>query len=182
LLLLTTSRRPTELIRSLCRDFSNSIPDVVRINRGKMSLTGVAERAIEFKTNKVVLVDRWDNGVGKISFFTVDSSGLTSFPPLMFFSRVLLRREFKKLERSCSSVITMAPEDSPKLERLAECLSQFFNLPNLTLIEAAKSHHTSLHLSQVSLGHVQVTFMLLQQMVEIGPRVTFLKLVWEVPQ
>jgi len=182
LILLTTSRRPTDLIRSLCRDFSNLIPNVVRINRGKMSLNDVAERAIEFKAKKVVLVERWDSGFGKISFFTVDSNGLTSFPPLMFLSRVLLRREFKKQERSCSSVITMAPENSPKLERLVGCLSQFFNLPNLSIDEAAKSHRVSLHFSQVSLGHIQITFMLLRQMVEIGPRVTFSKLVWEVPQ
>lgn len=182
MILLTTSRRPTDLIRSLCRDFSNSIPDVVRINRGKMSLNDVAERAIEFKANKVVLVDRWYCGVGKISFFFVDPSGLTSFSPLMFLSRVLLRREFMKPDRSCSSIITMAPENSPKLERLVGCFSKFFNLPNLSVDEATESHRVSLHLSQVSLGHIHVTFMLLRQMVEIGPRFTFSKLVWEVPR
>jgi len=181
LLLLTTSRRPTDIIRSFCRDFSNSIPNVVRINRGKMSLNDIAERAIEFNAKKVVLVERWDNGFGKISFFTVDSSGLTYFPPLMFLSKVHLRREFKKSKRSYSSVITMAPQNSPKLERLAGCLSQFFNFPNLSIDEAAQAHSASLHISKVSLGHIQVTFMLLQQMVEIGPRVTFSKLVWEVP-
>jgi len=182
LILLTTSRRPTDLIRSLCRDFSNAIPDVVRINRGKMSLNDVAERAIEFNAKKVVLVERWKSGFGKISLFAVTSNGLTYFPPIMFLSKVLLRREFNKSKRNYSSVITMAPEDSPKLERLAGCLSQFFNFSNLSLDEAAETHRASLHLSQVSLGPIQVTFMFLQQMIEIGPRVTFSKLVWEVPQ
>ncbi len=182
MLLLTTSRRPTDLIRSFCHDFSNSIPNVVRINRGKMSLNDVAERAIEINAKKVVLVERWKSGFGKISFFTVDSSGLTSFPPLMFLSKVLLRREFKKSKRSYSSVITIAPDNSPKLERLAERLSQFINFSHLSLGEAAETHHVSLHISQVPSGHIQVTFMLLEQMIEIGPRVTFSKLVWEVLQ
>jgi len=147
-----------------------------------MSLNDVAERAIEFNAKKVVLVERWKSGSGKISLFTVTSNGLKSFPPIMFFSKVLLRREFNKTKRNYSSVITISPENSPKLERLAGRLSQFFNFPNLSLDEADETHRASLHLSQVSLGPIQVTFMLLQQMIEIGPRVTFSKLIWEVPQ
>ena len=58
MILLTTSRRPTGAIRSLCRDFVNSIPDVVRVNRGKMSLDGIAEKAIEVEADRVVVVDR----------------------------------------------------------------------------------------------------------------------------
>ena len=181
MILLTTSRRPTDLIRSLCRDFSNSVPDVVRVNRGKMSLDGVAERAIEFKADQVVLVDRWHRGAGKISFFTVGSSGLTSFSPLMLLSGVRLRREFETRERSRSSVITVEPDDSPELERLAENISQFFGLPILPVDEAAESHRASIHLSFGSSRQLQITFMLLRRMVEIGPRVTLSKLVWKVP-
>ena len=180
MILLTTSRRPTDLIRSLCRDFSNSVFDVVRVNRGKMSLDGVAERAIELEANQVVLAERWHRGAGKISFYTVGSNGLVPFPPLMLVSGVRLRRDFEKRQRSRSSVITVEPEDSPELELLAGCLSKFFGLPRMSVPEAAMRHRASMHLSFGSSRRIQITFMLLRRMVEIGPRVTLSKLVWEV--
>ena len=80
MILLTTSRRPTGRIRTFCRDLSNSIPDVVRVNRGKMSLDGVAEKAIEVEADHIIVVDRWHGGPGKINLFQL-STGLKPVPP-----------------------------------------------------------------------------------------------------
>ena len=182
MILLTTSRRPTGAIRSLCRDFVNSIPDVVRVNRGKMSLDGVAERAIEVDADRVVVVDRWRGGLGKINLFRISSTGLKSVPPLMLISGIRLQREFKEgTKRARSSAITMKPEDSAELERIAGRLSQYFDLSVLPVDEAARKYGASMHFSFDSSRRLQITFMRLQQMVEIGPRVTLSKLVWEVP-
>jgi len=181
-ILLTTSRRPTGRIRTFCRDFVNSIPDVVRVNRGKMSLDGVTERAIEVDADRVVVVDRWRGGHGKINLFRISSTGLTSVPPLILISGIRLRREFKEgTKRARSSAITLEPEDSPELERIAGRLSQYFGLPVLPVDEAARKYGASMHFSFDSSRRLQITFMRLQQMVEIGPRVTLSKLVWEVP-
>jgi rRNA maturation protein Rpf1 len=181
-ILLTTSRRPTGAIRSFCRDFVNSIPDVVRVNRGKMSLDGVAEKAIEVDANRVVVVDRWRGGPGKINLFQLSSTGLKSFPPLMLISAIRLRREFKEVtRRTRSSAITMEPEDSAELIRIAGRMSQYFGLPVLSVDEAARKYGASMHFSFDSSRRLQITFMRLQRMVEIGPRVTLSKLIWEVP-
>jgi len=181
-ILLTTSRRPTGRIRTFCRDLANSIPDVVRVNRGKMSLDGVAERAIEVEADRVVVVDRWRGGLGKINLFRVSSTGLTSVPPLMLISGIRLRREFEEVTRRArSSAITLEPEDSAELERVAGRLSQYFDLPVLSVDEAARKYGASMHFSFDSSRRLQITFMRLQRMVEIGPRVTLSKLVWEVP-
>jgi len=181
-ILLTTSRRPTGRIRTFCRDLVSSIPDVVRVNRGKMSLDGVAERAIELEADRVVVVDRWRGGPGKINLFQIGSTGLKSVPPLMLIGGIRLRREFKEVtRRNRSSAITMKPEDSAELERVAGRMSQFFDLPVLSVDEAARKHGASMHFSFDSSRHIQITFMRLQRMVEIGPRVTLSKLIWEVP-
>ena len=182
MILLTTSRRPTARIRTFCRDFVSSIPDVVRVNRGKMSLDGVAERAIELEADRVVVVDRWRGGPGKINLFRVSSTGLTSVPPLMLISMIRLRREFEEgTRRARSSAITLKPEDSPELIRIAGRMSQYFGLPVLSVDEAARKHGASMHFSFDSSRRLQITFMRLQRIIEIGPRVTLSKLIWEVP-
>jgi U3 small nucleolar ribonucleoprotein protein IMP4 len=179
-MLLTTSRRPTGRIRTFCRDLACSIPDAVRVNRGKMSLDGVAEKAIEVDADRVVVVDRWHGGPGKISLFQISSNGLTPVPPLMLIKSINLRRELNEARRgSKSSVITLDSKNS-ELTRIAAHLSTFFGLPVLPLDEASKNYRASMHFSFDSSRHIQITFTSLGRMVEIGPRVTFSKLVWDV--
>ena len=180
-MLLTTSRRPTGRIRTFCRDLAYSIPDAVRVNRGKMSLDGVAEKAIEVDADKVVVVDRWHGGPGKVSLFQLSSNGLEPIPPLMLIKSIRLRRELNEgMRGAISSAITLEPEDSPELTRMAEHLSKYFGLPVLPLDKASKSHRASMHFSFDSSRRIQFTFMFLCRMVEIGPRVTLSKLVWDV--
>ena len=180
MILLTTSRRPTGRIRTFCRDLANSIPDVVRVNRGKMSLDGLAEKAIELEADKVVVVDRWHGGPGRINLFQLSSTGLKLVPPLMLISGIRLRRELKTTKRARSSAISVEPNGSYDLERVAGCLSTFFGLPIVSLDDAHSEHRASMHFSFNSSKQIQITFMLLGRMVEIGPRATFSKLVWDV--
>jgi U3 small nucleolar ribonucleoprotein protein IMP4 len=181
-MLLTTSRRPTGRIRTFCRDLANSIPDVIRVNRGKMSLDGVAEKAIELEADRVVVVDRWHGGPGKLNLFQASSKGLKPIPPLMLISGIRLRREFKEgTRRARSSAITLVPQDSAELTRIAGRMSNYFGLPVLSLDEASENHRASMHFSFDSSRHTQITFTLLSRMVEIGPRVTLSKMIWKVP-
>lgn len=144
-------------------------------------MDGVAEKAIEVDADRVVVVDRWHGGPGKISFFHVSSNGLTSVPPLMLIQSIRLRRELNEGRKGAkSSAITLKPDASADLSKVAVHLSKFFGLPIIPLTEASKNHRASLHCSFDSSRHIQVTFMLLHRMVEIGPRVTLSKLVWDV--
>ena len=181
MILVTTSRRPTGRIRTFCRDLVNSIPDAVRVNRGKMSLDGVAEKALEVEADRVLVVDRWHGGPGKISLYMMSSSGLKPEAPLMLINGIRLRRELNETtKRAQSTAITLEPEASTELRRIAGSLSQFFGLPLLSLDDAVRKHGASMHLSFNSARRLQITFMRPQQMVEIGPRVTLSKLVWNV--
>ncbi|MDH5418726.1 MAG: hypothetical protein OEX06_00110 [Candidatus Bathyarchaeota archaeon] len=181
MILLTTSRRPTKRIRTLCHDFVRSVPNIVRINRGKLNLDGIAERAVELNANRIVAIDRWKAGPGKIKLFRIEPTGLIPVPPLMYVAGVRLRREFEaKTKPIRSLVVTMEPETPTETVRIAEHLSDFFNLPRLSIDEAATKYQASMHVSLDAPRRTQITFMFLPQMVEIGPRITLSKVVWEV--
>lgn len=140
----------------------------------------MAEKAIELEADRVIVVDRWHGGPGRINLFQISSTGLKPVPPLMLIKGIRLRREFKKgTKRAQSSAITVEPEDSAELKRMAGQLSNYFGLPILSVDEAGENHRASMHFSFSSSRHIQITFMLLGRMVEIGPRVTLSKLIWE---
>jgi U3 small nucleolar ribonucleoprotein protein IMP4 len=181
LILLTSSRRPTGAIRTLCKDLAIVLPHAVRVNRGKMSLDGVAEKAIEYEADRIIMIDRRPGGSGRINFFQITPTGPNSFPPIMMVAGVKFRREFKEgTRRIKSSVITVEPEDSYELQRIADHLSQFLGLPVLSADDVSGKTGVSLRLSFGISRRPQISFLQLQRMVEIGPRVTLSKLVWEV--
>jgi U3 small nucleolar ribonucleoprotein protein IMP4 len=179
LILLTTSRRPTERIRTFCRDLASSIPDVVRVNRGKMSLDGVGEKAIELDADKIIIVDRWHGGHGKISLFQI-STGLKPIMPKILLSNIRLKRELNKsTSRICASAITVSSNVPSGIEEAAESLSKFLSLPLLSLDDAVKAHCVSLHFLVDSSQKLIATFVFLGRMVEIGPRLTLSGPIWK---
>jgi len=180
-ILVTTSRRPTERIRSLCRELAHVIPNAVRVNRGKLSLDGVAERALEFGADRVIIIDRWKGGPGKIDFFRADSEGLSPVPPKLYVSGVRLQREFKiKVRKIRPITLTASSEGSSQAGKLAEVLSGFLEIPKSTEGCVPSAYRASMHVSSDARGSVQITFVLLPEGVEAGPRITLSHAVWEI--
>ena len=180
-ILLTTSRRPTTRIRTFCRDLARSIPNIVRINRGKLNLDGIAERALEFNADRVVIVDRWRSGPGKIELFQTGSEGLISVSPLMYVAGIRLQREFEgtKAKPIRSLTITTPPEKTAQVAKIAEFLSNFLNIPMSSMDEAVSGYSAAMHITVNASRRTQITFMLLPETVEVGPRVTLSHVVWE---
>lgn len=144
-----------------------------------MSLDALAEKAIELNCDYVVVIGRWHGAPGKIGLYKI-SLGLTPVSPLLIIQNLRLRRELKQTSRIKSSVITLEHESSTELQRLAKSLSQFFGLPVQSMDDACRNHRVSLHLSFDSKRRVKMTFIMLKRMVEIGPQVTFSRLIWNV--
>jgi len=167
-------------MRTLCNDLARSIPKVVRINRGKLSLDGIAEKALEHNADRVIVVDRWKGGPGKIKLFRVEPAGLIPVPPLMYVAGIKLQREFEAKTKAVRSLaLTTSPGNPPEVTKIAGHLSNFLDFPLSSIDEAASKYQASMHVLHNALGRIQITFMLLPQMVETGPRITISRLVWE---
>jgi rRNA maturation protein Rpf1 len=152
----------------------------VRINRGQLNLDGIAERALELKANRVIVVDRWKGGPGKIKLFRVEPAGLTPVPPLMYIAGIKLQREFETETKPIRSLVaTTAQEKNPEITKVTENLSHFLNFPLSPIDKAISDYKASMHVSRNASGRIQITFMLLPQMVEIGPQISISRVVWE---
>lgn len=175
-ILLTTSRRPTSRIRSFCHDLAGCLPDIVRINRGKLNLDGIVEKALEINADRVVSVDRWKGGLGKIQLFLVKETGLTPVSPLIYIRGIKLRREFEIKKKTVQSfVITTSPEDSSRSKKIVESLAHFFNIPVLSIEQAVSRYSASMHISTNTSSRTIITFVFLPGFIEVGPRINVAK-------
>ena len=181
-MLLTTSREPSDKIRTFCNDIAHSIPNVIRVNRGKLSLDGVAEKAIEIHADHIVIIDRSKKRFANIRFFLTSVSGLVSFPPLINISSVRLRREFEVRTKPIKSLaITVPSENYSVVRMLVHSIGDFFGIPIVSQDEFS-SFSAAMRISSSGLGRFQITFVLLPSLVEIGPRIEVSRVVWEEPE
>ena len=183
-ILLTTSRRPAKNTRTFCRDLSNIFPNVVRINRGKLSLDEVAEKALELNIEKAIIIGKWRGRPGKIQFFRISEKGLDAVPPLIYVKTVKLRRDLAEnlRERRIKSVAIMASKrGSLELQRLENVLSEFFSISVLSLKQIYnREFDATMQILSDSSNHMIITFKLVPELIEIGPQIRVSHLVWEL--
>ncbi len=123
-ILITTSRRPTRRTRSLCNDLARVIPGAVRINRGKLSLEGVALRAIELGADRIILVSVYKGNPGKMHFFEVSSETFKRLGPDMLLAGVKLQRDLgiRSLRRHNSLGVVTTGSANNEIRKLADAL------------------------------------------------------------
>ena len=178
--LLTTSREPTDKIRTFCNDLAHSIPNVVHVNRGKLSLDGVAEKALELDADRIVIADRWKDGFVNIRFFRTGVSGLTPYPPLINVASVRFRRESEAKTKPIRSLaVTVPSQNSSAAKKLAHSIGDFFDIPVLIGQDKVSNFSAVILISTSALDRLQITFVLLPSLVEVGPRINVSKVVWD---
>ncbi len=184
MILLTTSRRPTKGIRTFCRDLSHTIPNILRINRGKLSLKGVTEKAVKLNAEKVMIINRWKGGPGKIEMYELSAEGLKPIPPLIYLRNVKPRREFpqimKKGRRIKSVAIEASQNPSAEVEKLEEALSKFFNIPLVSFEEARWKYDALMQIKAEPSEGLTITFKIFPEIAEIGPRMSVSHLIWDL--
>jgi len=182
LILLTTSRRPTKGIRTFCKDLLHTLPNILGINRGKLSLEGVVAKAIELGADKIVIVERWKGGPGKIELYHVDGK-LQPAPPLIYLRGVKLRREFQTMpkgRRIKSVAIASSLKQSQEVSRLEKALSEFFGIPIVSSEDEYRSYNAIIQITINPAGEMVATFRLIPEGVEIGPRMRISHLIWDL--
>ncbi|MGB9778449.1 MAG: hypothetical protein ACP5LB_01615 [Candidatus Bathyarchaeia archaeon] len=182
-LLLTTSRRPTKNMRTLCREICHNLPFAVRINRGKLNLEGIAEKSLEHGAEKVMIIERWKFGLGKIQLFNVKPEGLKKVQPTIYVHNAKFRRnlaeETMKGRKIKSLAIAVSQHENSEVKKLEKALSDFFAIPVFSFREAInRKCDAAMQIKINPRKDLIITFMLLPEMVEVGPQIWVSRIDW----
>lgn len=169
--------------RAFCRDLSNIFPNIVRVNRGKHSLDGVTEKALELKTEKVIIVSSWRKNLGRIELFKINQSELKVIPPTIYSRNIELRKDRRvtRIRRKIQSIAIMASKNSfSEINRFERTLSQFLGIPILSSKQVDMDRLDAVvQVSHDCSKSLIVEFKLLPEFIEFGPKVKLSHLVWE---
>jgi len=179
MILLTTSRRPTKGIRTLCRDLQRTIPGLKRLNRGKMSLHEVGEKAAELGADKIAIIGRWKGGFGRIRLLKVNEM-ITQVPPCICIRSIKPQREFDAAKKPSQSLFVDGTNvGNPEAERLREGLSSFLGLPLMKTGPTPPEYRATMRLAVESSHMIRLSFYVLPENAEVGPRMTISTVEWE---
>jgi len=181
-IIITTSRRPTRRIRSFCSDLERSIPNSIKITRGKLSFENLIEKALKLEADRLIIVDRWKGGPGKIEFYKLEELNFVQKPPIIYVLGVKLQREFSvKVSTPKSLAVAIDYETSEELLKLAESISDFLSCP---LHEAEIEGELNVYgrILRISEGKRagRMSFFMVPTWIEVGPAISIRHLIWDL--
>ncbi len=177
MILITTSHRPTARMRTLSHDLQRMIPDSVQTSRGKLNFEEVIEKATILRADRIILIERWKGGPGKIELYSLKPISQHYFPIVYLFS-ARLQAELQGRTILRGGLGALAPEDShDDVRNLSEALASFLRIQIVARGQDEKLFKALMTFNQTVSG-IEVSFRRPLNGIEIGPRLTVKKTVW----
>lgn len=111
--IISTTRRSNPRVRSLARELALSLPNALRVNRGKMSLPALMAYARSLGARRVLCVGRGLSGnPGRLMFIDTATSNHYSQVFIIKLSGVKLARELGVTPNPPRIVLVAAPSDA----------------------------------------------------------------------
>ena len=128
--IITTSHRPSQRLRSFAKDLAQVIPFSLKVNRGKSSFRDLAYDALSMGAEKIVVVSAWKGNPGSIHVYEPLSAPEPGLREVGYFRlrAAILRREIPgSAKLSFVDRAGVSIEDlPPSLQYLADTFSRLF--------------------------------------------------------
>ena len=145
-----------------------------------MSLCEVVERASELGAEKIVIIDRWQGGPGRIRLIKTSGEVVTKITPSIYISGIILRRELGATRKRTHSVFIDGTDGGgQEIEALKETLSDFFCIPVMDPNGSSAQYKATMRISMDSSNRLMISFYTVPNGIEIGPRITVSHVAWE---
>lgn len=174
MILVTTSRSPTQLLRKLSNDLARTIPGVVRVNRGKLSIDGVEEQASVCGADRVMIIEKQGGNPSTVRLYRLEHGSLTPHPPVIHLKGVLTQDQIGRRTRHLKRVgLSVADGATPEALRLVEELALFLGLQVADRDTAKLRFDATLHIcdKRISMTSPPITG-------EVGPVLHVRDLTW----
>jgi rRNA maturation protein Rpf1 len=154
-IVISTTRKPTQRIRSFIKELNRVIPGSKRLTRGKQAFAEFCEAAYDLGATRIMLVGAFHGNPGRIGFLQYSQDTWKFYPPTIILKSVQLLRENKtQSPRSVKRLVILADtsSDENKAALLAQALeAQLVNrdeLPscssNTAVLRVAISRYTAM--------------------------------------
>jgi len=178
-IILTTSRRPTQRVRSFVKDLYSVIPQAIRINRGKATLNDLASYALEINAEKILVVITRKGNPGSILIYGVDLEGKPIALCRIVISGIKLSREYggSPCPKTSSIFIDISSIKSELGEQLAEVLIKNLGYVPITSINEATPNSITAIINEKSSNNVVMKYMRLSPRIICGPVIRISKVI-----
>lgn len=176
-LLITTSHRPTRHIRTLSHDLQRMLPGSIQINRGKLNLKGLVEEALLVGADRLLFIQRWKGGPGKIELYVLKPK-VQHYYPIIYLDYAMLQDELRGHVSAKKGLVAMVSEESSSESKLlTDALTTFLEVKKATTQLEVEGFSTYLTI-YTSDSRTVVTFKKADNGMEIGPRLVVKDLIW----
>ena len=85
---LTTCRKPSRNLKTFARNLTNSIPNVVRFNRGRIGIKELIDKLKELGSDRLILIYRKNGNPGITKLFKLFNNELRLSTPIILLAGV----------------------------------------------------------------------------------------------
>ncbi len=175
MILITTSRRTNNRVRSFVKDLHSVYTESYRFNRGGLNNEELLARVRVSGADAAFIVYQQSGNPGRIRVIRRDRSEETH----IMIDSVVLRRECSvaPADRISGLRAIVVPENAtPQTRALSVLLSEVFHIPTVTVpierpIDEAYANHIDIRLRDLPDGHTLWTHHRAQDQTETGPRI-----------
>ncbi len=148
------------------------------MSRGKLGLIEVFDRVLDEETAKLILVERWKGGPGRIHFYQITPEASQRLLSLIL-GGVKTQIDFGRRRRLPSKLVVTVADDSPRdVLRLAQFLASFLMIP-LAPSTPKEPATPVLRISPSPDHEARIQVHVPPSGREVGPRLIVTKAVWE---
>ncbi|MHA1408975.1 MAG: hypothetical protein ACTSQY_01415 [Candidatus Odinarchaeia archaeon] len=171
MVLITTSRHPTMGARILSKDLSLLLPNATRINRGKANIKTLIAKTLELQQNLILLIEAGKPKPKKIKLVNITPLGEIKKVITFNITNFIRKKEItKKRVPTIKSYYFKVDEEIPlTMEKHIRSFTSLFNLKKLE--NNSINGKAILIYFTMEKSFLLMSFYLIPDMVEIGPRI-----------
>jgi rRNA maturation protein Rpf1 len=168
-IVISTSRKPSQRTRSLCKELQVVLPFAIYVQRGKSNFEELLKSSEQLRARLLLVIGEWDGNPGRLDLYSVDTAdSVFSFE----IEGVRLAREYGAPVRSRSNVLNFSSDSNKESVGLLDLLEKYLRAKSGLQDDSHRAGTRTLSISYQMDGRLRLTFIDSSTRRELGPSIT----------